>query len=192
MNCSSFAPQTETPLTSGEVDTLRGDLQNLVNNKDCGNLVTAVLAELRRLTGRSYYNTNSAMSLFNTVVSQAGFHRVAADASVAGAWGGGGPNNAKITINSNALYFSDLTDTQHTFQRGLTTIHELMHVAGYGHLEMARAARNVALAQSYSNVGALPSRRNFAAGKKGAAAFDVANAQYFNGLRNQACLGGGR
>lgn len=62
--------------------------------------------------------------------------------SDAQARGGGGPGVASISINpTNA--FANLSNMSQSASRGRTLIHELFHVAGYGHEAMARAVYNL-------------------------------------------------
>jgi RHS repeat-associated protein len=125
-----------TPLTSGEVNTLLGDLQNLLSNPDCAGFIKSALEQLKTDTGRSQHGTTDILKLFDAVKTGKGFdYRTMKDAQ---ARGGGGPGYASISIDPN-LAWSRMSSAA----RGVVLIHELFHVAGYGHEAMAKATRNM-------------------------------------------------
>jgi hypothetical protein len=70
---------TRTPLSASEVDILRNDTQTLLNKKACSDFISAVLAEAKRITGMSNFETTDAMVVFKGVAnnsnSNGGFSR---------------------------------------------------------------------------------------------------------------------
>jgi len=131
-----------SPLTSGQVDALLADLNRLLSNADCASFIKSALDQLKTDTGRSQHGTTDILKLFEAVKVGSGFDfRSMSDAQ---AKGGGGPGYASISINpTNA--FADLSNKSpgYSTYRGLVLIHELFHVAGYGHAAMANATKNM-------------------------------------------------
>jgi hypothetical protein len=99
---------------------------------------------LKSDTGRSNYDTTDITELFSKVKSGRGFEwRPGLNAQARG--GGGndhnGNNIASISLKP-TLVFGNLANPSQSVSRGRTIIHELFHVAGYGHDLMAQAVYN--------------------------------------------------
>lgn len=139
-----FAEPQNPALTSGEVDILASDLRNLLKNAECAAFIEKVLKQLKGDTGRSNYDTADINELFSKVKSGRGFDwrpGLNAQARGAGGYDHNGNNIASISLNP-TLVFGDLSNKSQSGSRGRTIIHELFHVAGYGHDLMARAVYN--------------------------------------------------
>ncbi len=138
-------PNQKSPrrhLTTDESNSLLSDLKKLISDADCANFIRSLLSQLKTETGRQQHGTTDLIQLFEAVQNGRGFDW---DPNLGDqARGGGGPGNASITINP-SLAFANLRNKSHdsTVYRARTLIHELFHVAGYGHDAMALAAYNM-------------------------------------------------
>ncbi|MFN2491622.1 MAG: hypothetical protein ABR501_01900, partial [Pyrinomonadaceae bacterium] len=175
---------SRTPLTSREVDNLLSDLKNLLGNEDCASFIQSALEQLKTDTGRSQHGTTDILKLFDAVKAGNGFdYRTMKDAQ---ARGGGGPGYASISINAN-LSWSRMSSGA----RGLIIIHELFHVAGYGHEAMARATYN--MGESFDKSwkawnGEFPDPNDpLFQGPKGNAELDGAYSGFFKNVLDQHC-----
>jgi hypothetical protein len=129
-------------LTTDETNALLSDVQKMISNPDCAKFVESLLSQLAIDTGRQQHGTTDILKLFEAVRAGRGFDwnpNLSAQAT-----GGGGPGNASISIKP-VLSFANLTNSSSGARvyRGRTIIHELFHVAGYGHDAMAMAAYRI-------------------------------------------------
>jgi YD repeat-containing protein len=131
-------------LTSVEVNSLLGDLNKLLADPKCANFLKAMLDQLKTDTGRSNFNTNNMTVLFQKVNTGRGFDvrpGLKGQASAGGGFDSSGNNVASMSINPTE-WFADILSPSGSLSRGRIIIHELFHVAGYGHDAIAQAAYN--------------------------------------------------
>jgi len=159
-----FDPQN--PFTSGQVQTLRDDIEKLLKGRDdCAKFVQSLLNTVAANTQVPFYNADP-LKVFDAVAGMNGGGLFLSPGQGASGYSYGSINgrDAKITFDISFGGFS--------FVRGLTGLHEITHeatgVAGRLYLdqELASAAYTVALQQGYKNVPEPPNTKDVAQNSK--------------------------
>lgn len=132
--------QVRTPLTVQEVNDIQDHLWAVLSIKDCHDFVSRTLERLKEITGRQQHGTTNAMDLFNAVKVSTGpsngfTWRVMEGAA---ARAGGGPGRAGMEIDPGEVWRNSTIG-----DRGRVMLHELFHVAGYDHDQVAQAMFDV-------------------------------------------------
>lgn len=181
------------PLTNNETDILFSELKKLISNPDCATFIQSLLAQLKTDTGRQQYGTTDILQLFEAVKAGSGFEwgpDIAAQAT-----GGQSRGAASVTIKP-SLMFANLANKSPGYMvyRARTIVHELFHVAGYGHDAMALAAYRMGErfdSSWHAWTGDFPNREDklfkTADPNEGAARLDGAYSGFFGNVLNQHC-----
>lgn len=141
-------PQNAERLSRETVNQLRGNLQKFLADKDCREFLDATLTSLPSQRWQTERFDGSLLDAFDRIDSGGGF------------WSGdvgkyratGNPNTLSVTFHDQRTTPLITSDRSHErFSSTETLIHELTHLftkapnAGvYGHIDMARAARDAA------------------------------------------------
>lgn len=182
----------ERPLTNAERQNAEAAFTNFVGD-GCRKYVAALLDRLKLLTGKANHNTTNIVALFQTVLLSGffGFSR--------GLYAGFGKGKWRAAASTAKGSPFEIEFNTRTFNlaatsalNGQTIVHELIHLMGYGHSQMAEAARDVSSAFGFGGIPDLPERGNYPAGQYGDAAFDDDMSTYFGDRLWEGCQQNGQ
>jgi|GEM_PF-5728311 len=181
-------PQNPRPLSESEINYLREDLQNLLKNKQCSDVVKAILNKLARNTGVKPYSTD-LMDIFDKITkfdNKAGPYTAALG-------GNAGMVDAHVIKGLSLSVNYPLLDYRFSrIMSGEVMIHETTHAApgsgtnSYFHYQMDQAAWDVAKDMDLSRVGLnVIGNRPLAPGKG-----DTSTSPFFNNMIFAFCGNG--
>jgi hypothetical protein len=186
--------QNPTPLNKREIDHLREDLQNLLNNKKCRDLVEAILNKPGANTGIKPYSTN-LMDIFGKI----GTFEYKAGPYTAALGGNAGMVDAGLIKGGLTLEvnYQSFDFPQSRISSGEVLIHEMTHAApgsgmnSYLHYQMDQAAWDVAHDMGLTRVGLSPidKRPEFIPTPK---KHDTATSPFFNNMIFNFCGNGAK
>lgn len=187
----NLASQNPVQLTETQVDTLRANLQKLLDDPDCGKFINAMIGRLPNDAWKTNKYSGSLMDAFDRINNGGGF------------WSGDTGPKALAKTDPNTLTTTFDTRRQTPYITGeswqqlgvtFTLVHELTHVftnspnAGvYGHLPMAQAASAAAASLGLDIKEVLkldfPTTQKYGTGE----AYDLALSAYFGRTLSYAC-----